>query len=356
MGKERRYKYNNSELIIRFGDILQSKTDVIVCSDDYMLSASGGVSSAIRAISGDIILHDIQKKANAELGDVVVTTAGNLPHRFLFHCITVGKTGTNGLVPEEETKREEYIIQHSISKCLRLLTALDLSSMAMPCIGAGYAAFGFERVGRVMSNVVADFLLKTNKSYHLELYLYGRRRDLDMIDYIAFFEQFALRVPVDDNSLKLVPINGTGRMKKAEHKYDVFISYSRLDKEETGIICQYLDKYNISYWIDQESIHHGNNFKVEIIEAIQASKILIFVSSSNSNKSPNTIKEVSLAEKYGKVVIPIRIDDSAYDKSLEYDLCNRDWVNFQNDVDYEVSAKKLYESLRFYIDREGKDR
>lgn len=76
----------------------------------------------------------------------------------------------------------------------------------------------------------------------------------------------------------------------------------------------------------------------------------------NSNKSPNTVKEVSIAEKYGKVVIPIRIDDAAYDMSLEYDLCNRDWMNFQEDVDYDVSAKRLFENIRFYLDRDGKNK
>lgn len=360
MGKERVYKYNNSELVIRFGDITESKTDVIVCSDDNMLSASGGASAAIRKACGDLILHDVQKKTDQELSDVVVTTAGNLPHKFLFHCITVDKTRKVDTVPEEDAKkRVEYIIQHSISKCLRLLTALDLTSMALPCIGAGYAGFGFEKVGHIMAEVVSDFLLRTNKPYHIEIVLYGVRDDFNMIDYIAFFEQFALRVPTDNISIKVKPIdllkNNPNDERKTERK-DVFVSYSRKDQEKADIICQYLDKYGISYWIDRESVHHGNNFKVEIIEAIQTSKVLLFISSFNSNKSPNTVKEVSIAEKYGKVVIPIRIDDSAYDKSLEYDLCNRDWMNFQEDVDYDTSAKKLYENLKFYIDREDKNK
>lgn len=360
MGKERRYKFNNSELIIRFGDLIESKTDVIVCSDDYNLSASGGASKAIRDVCGDVILHDIKKKTNAELGDVVVTTAGNLQHKFLFHCITGGKTGAFGIVPEEAEKLEEYVIQHSISKCLRLLTVLDLSSMALPCIGAGFAGYGFERVGRIMSSVMSDFLLKTNKSYRIEIYLYGMRDDFDMMDYIAFFEQFALRVrPENTHMLANILDSSQSESKQAvrkEEKFDVFISYSRLDKEKADLICKYLDQFNISYWIDRESVHHGNNFKVEIIEAIQTSKILIFISSVNSNKSPNTVKEVSIAEKYGKVVIPIRIDNSAYDMSLEYDLCNRDWMNFQEDVDYDESAKKLFENIRFYLDRDGKSK
>lgn len=362
MGKERKYRYNNSELVIRFGDLIEAHTDVIVCSDDNLLSAKGGASKAIREACGDVIIHDVNKKKNAELGDVVITTAGNLHHKYLFHCITLRKTEEGKVIKEEDDNLVEYVIQHSISKCLRLLTALDLSSMALPCIGAGFAGYNFERVGRIMSEVMSDFLLKTNKSYHIEIYLYGKRDDFDMMDYIAFFEQFAIRVPIESGSPrvqapKLLKDETEKEVKTAKTaKEDVFISYSRKDQEKVNIICQYLENYGIGCWIDRESIHHGNNFKVEIIEAIRSSKVLLFVSSVNSNKSPNTVKEVSIAEKYGKVVIPIRIDDSAYDKSLEYDLCNRDWMNFQEDVDYDTSAKKLYENLRFYLDKETKSK
>lgn len=231
-------------MIIRFGDLIESKTDVIVCSDDYELSASGGASKAIRKACGDVILHDIKKKTNAELGDVVVTTAGNLQHKFLFHCITRGKTGDFGIVPEEAEKLEEYVIQHSISKCLRLLTVLDLSSMALPCIGVGFAGYGFERVGRIMAEVMSVFLLKTNKSYRIEIWLYGMREDFDMMDYIAFFEQFALRVRPENTYLPtkstVRPYDDNKQTAKNEEKFDVFISYSRLDREKADIhfLCE----------------------------------------------------------------------------------------------------------------------
>ena len=176
---------------------------------------------------------------------------------------------------------------------------------------------------------------------------------------IAFFEQFALRVPTVNNPQKTIPIMSQIKTEntspKTENKYDVFISYSRVDKEKTNVICQYLDKYGFSYWIDREGVHHGEIFKEEIIDAIESATILLFISSMNSNKSPNTVKEVSIAEKYNKVVIPIRIDDSSYNRSLEYNLCNKDWMDFQEGVDYDTSAQKLYENLRFYLDREERN-
>lgn len=243
MGKERRYRFNNSELVIRFGDITESKTDVIVCSDDQTLSASGGTSAAIRAVCGDVVLHDVRKKTNADLGDVVVTTAGNLPHKFLFHCITLKLHEIVSVDSEKKSEREEYIIQHSISKCLRLMTALDLTSIAFPCIGAGYAGFDFERVGRVMSTMISDFLLKTNKTYRIEIFLYGMRDGFDMMDYIAFFEQFSLRVPSENGNLRIQAQDSLKKesenTKRAEHEdVDYEVSAKKLYEN----LRFYLDK------------------------------------------------------------------------------------------------------------------
>ena len=58
----RKYHYNNSTLTIIFGDILQSKAEVIVSSDDTGVSMSGGLSGSIRKAGGEAIRIDAQKK------------------------------------------------------------------------------------------------------------------------------------------------------------------------------------------------------------------------------------------------------------------------------------------------------
>ncbi|MBR2025960.1 MAG: macro domain-containing protein [Alistipes sp.] len=49
----------------------------------------GGVSRAILRSGGEQIQIDAQRKLPARVGDVVVSTAGNLRHqKYVFHCLT----------------------------------------------------------------------------------------------------------------------------------------------------------------------------------------------------------------------------------------------------------------------------
>ena len=88
--ESRQYRFNNSTLTIIIGDIIQSKAEVIVSSDDTGISMGGGVSGQIKRAGGNAIQADAQKKCPGELGDVIVSTAGNLEHqKFIFHSLTI---------------------------------------------------------------------------------------------------------------------------------------------------------------------------------------------------------------------------------------------------------------------------
>ena len=90
MERERRpYNCNTSNVTIIFGDITESKMDVIASSDDTQITMSGGVSSSIRQKGGIQILFDARKKLPANVGDVIVSSAGNLPQKYIFHCLTI---------------------------------------------------------------------------------------------------------------------------------------------------------------------------------------------------------------------------------------------------------------------------
>jgi O-acetyl-ADP-ribose deacetylase (regulator of RNase III) len=159
MSQVKEYHINNSSISIYFGNILQTKADVIVSSDDTNITMGGGVSGAIRREEGTgAISQDVNKKTPAEVGDVIVSTAGSLPQMYILHVITldygsVGHSKIAGAVSKEDIQK--YIIAHSIDKCFLLLHALDLKSIAFPAIGAGIAGFPLEKVASVMSEAIA---------------------------------------------------------------------------------------------------------------------------------------------------------------------------------------------------------
>lgn len=101
-------------------------------------------------------------------------------------------------------------------------------------------------------------------------------------------------------------------------KYDVFISYSRKDKAIVDEIRQLLDANSITYWLDTEKIRMGSEFMGDIVDAIERSTITLFISSSDSNNSIFTAKEVALAFNAGKYIIPYRIDNSSFSKKLQF--------------------------------------
>ncbi len=57
----RTYEVGKSRITVLFGDITSSAAKVLVSSDDYLLSMSGGVSAAIRMAGGAAITADASK-------------------------------------------------------------------------------------------------------------------------------------------------------------------------------------------------------------------------------------------------------------------------------------------------------
>src|ERR1700730_17966352 len=62
--------------------------DALVSSDDNSLSMSGGVSKAILDSAGPTLKEHANRLLPVRIGDVVVTSAGRLPVRYVLHAVT----------------------------------------------------------------------------------------------------------------------------------------------------------------------------------------------------------------------------------------------------------------------------
>lgn len=358
----RKYKFNNSTLTIVFGDIMTSKSEVIVSSDDTFISMGGGISGCILRAGGESIRKDAQKKLPALLGDVVVSTAGNLMHqKYIFHCLTIdynnSKEFYKGYLSNTEDVND-FILQHSIDKCFRLIQALDIKSIAFPCIGAGIAQIPINKIAEVMADAISKNLCSTQKPYQIELYLYDRYHTMQEIDYLDVFESFAIKSAMANFQVQIQASQmqsentepravATDIPKREEMKHRVFISYSRKDAEIVENIRNILDEFKIPYWIDKEGIFSGENYKEVIVDAIDVAKAVIFASSANSNKSINVIRELGYAVKQGKTIIPVMLDDTQYAKSIRLDISDIDQIEYSNT---EQMKKRLVASLAYSLE------
>jgi hypothetical protein len=109
--------------------------------------------------------------------------------------------------------------------------------------------------------------------------------------------------------------------------HDVFISYSHKDKNVTDAISSILEQNKIRCWIAPRDITPGVPFAEAIIDGIKGSKVFILVYSSNSNHSPQVIKEVDRAVHHGLAIIPLRLEDVPMSKQLEYYVSDVHWLD-----------------------------
>lgn len=359
----RKYKFNNSELTLIFGNIIDSTADVIVSSDDTEISMGGGVSRAILRSGGQSIQADAKKNLPTRVGDVVVSTSGNMPQKYIFHCLTkrYGTVNARDEVREDNTDIEEYIIRHSIDKCFELLHAMEIRSIAFPCIGEGAAGIPLSKVASLMAEAISENLSKTHKKYNIELYLYDRFDNRCELDYIDVFETFAAHSALsqrnsilDMHSLRGEPQiaidtnpEGIDVPERKEMNHDVFISYSRKDSEIVNQICALLKENGIDFWIDKDGIYSGERFKEVIVDAIETTKVVLFVSSENSNRSPNVVKEISIAAVNDKIIVPLKLDEASYDKNISYDISSIDHIEYSA-IDFN---QRLVKSLKGAIEK-----
>jgi O-acetyl-ADP-ribose deacetylase (regulator of RNase III) len=181
--KQRTYGVGKCTLTLEFGDLTSSTAEALVSSDDSFITMGGGVSAAILRAGGESILRDAAKKVPAEPGTVVVTTAGSLRAKYVFHAITLGRSE---LSPSE-------IVTRTTARSIELLEMLGLSSIAFPAIGTGVAGFSYEDVASRMAAVLVDALKDCARAVAVTIYLFDRYRRMQPIDYLDFFEQFAVR-------------------------------------------------------------------------------------------------------------------------------------------------------------------
>jgi O-acetyl-ADP-ribose deacetylase (regulator of RNase III) len=183
--RSRTYEVGRSSITLRFGDITESKAEVLVSSDDTMLSMGGGVSAALRRAGGSRVAADASKLVPAQVGDVLVSSAGDLPAKYILHAVTLG------FRPGEPPPAA--VVRQASQRAMYLLRALGCRSIAFPSIGTGVAGFPRETVAAEMATALVGAVIEADTAYRVELFLMDRFRAMGEDDFFVFFEQFAAR-------------------------------------------------------------------------------------------------------------------------------------------------------------------
>ncbi len=145
----------NNSIEIVIGDITKISADAIVNAANSSLLGGGGVDGAIHRAGGPLILEACRKivarQGGCRTSEAVITTAGNLPAKFVIH--TVGPVW-NGGKNNEETK-----LADCYKNSLRLAIENNCRSIAFPNISTGVYLFPKDKAARISINTIRQFLL-----------------------------------------------------------------------------------------------------------------------------------------------------------------------------------------------------
>lgn len=301
----RTYEVGQSKITLLFGDITTSQAQALVSSDDYWLSMGGGVSAAIRYAGGHRVAADASKMVPALVGDVVVSTAGHLPAKYILHAITIGSQQA-GLPPDA-------IVRQTTQRVMNLLPLLGCASVAFPAIGAGVAGIPYEIVASEMAGVLVGFLLDAKEAYDVELYLTDRFGPMSRDDFFVFFEAFAARrlglstsMGATNHALKppatTTPAMDARQMAQAERRHQVYMMLRHLDARRNQIEADLLhvlagqelprDKTlsQLREHLDEiQALRRG--YEAELIVVEKADQLVVhnsvFVSSTSTDLKPH---------------------------------------------------------------------
>lgn len=142
------------EISILKGDITQIAVDAIINAANTSLLGGGGVDGAIHRRGGVAILAECQKirakQGGCAVGEAVITTAGDLPAKYVIH--TVGPTWLNG------EKNEPILLENAYRNSFKLADHLGLKTIAFPNISTGIYQFPKQLAAQIAFKVINDEL------------------------------------------------------------------------------------------------------------------------------------------------------------------------------------------------------
>lgn len=137
------------------GDITKETTEAIVIVSNPELDLKrGGAGAAVLKSGGDSIQRECFKQGYQLPGSVVITKAGNLRARCVFHIVPPDPLDTRS-------------IKTSIMKCLQKAETKGISSISFPAIGTGNLGIPAKSCADTMLSAIRDFSDKQPASLQL---------------------------------------------------------------------------------------------------------------------------------------------------------------------------------------------
>ena len=142
-------------------DITKMKVDAIVNPSNRHLYPGGGADLSIHEAAGEELLKACEALGGCEVGKAKITSGFNLPCKYVIH--TAGPNWYRLENPEE-------VLVSCYKECLYMALENKCESVAFPLIASGAYGFPKEKVLKIATRVISDFLFENEMLVYIVVY------------------------------------------------------------------------------------------------------------------------------------------------------------------------------------------
>jgi len=126
---------------------------------------------------------------------------------------------------------------------------------------------------------------------------------------------------------------------------EVFVSYSRNDKDRVLELSGKLRAAGVSLWLDTSGIDGATLWGEQIVNALESAKVLLLMLSESAVRSDNVAKEVMLVSERKGHILPVHLEPTPIPSSLKYQLAGIQHVEYFDPAQADESLKAILRAL-----------
>lgn len=161
-------KLQNIEIIIKLGDITDENVDAIVNAANNSLLGGGGVDGAIHKRAGSSVLEQCKKHGGCATGDAKITTAGNLPCKYIIHTV--------GPIYGEHGGLEPLLLYNCYINSLKLADSYSLKTISFCAISTGVYGYPVKETLPIIYKSIKDFSANNNNIEGIRFVLFDEEK------------------------------------------------------------------------------------------------------------------------------------------------------------------------------------